>query len=135
MKFIAIHTLILISLLQVVLNNIDTYLKVTIVEATNLHCKLNNELYCNPYAEISFKYSTISKTSKSATCTKHPYFDSVFEFQPQICEEEEIYIHFYQFITPRDQAFLESYLYNEKQYDQGEIKPGYLGRIIIKFNH
>jgi len=111
--------------------NLNSYLKIDIIEAINLHCKLNNEFYCNPYTIIEFKYSSESKTSKQIECTKNPAWNSQFIFEPEYCKDI-IYIYFYQYLTPKDNAFLGDAVVDENLYERGNIKPGYLGRIIIE---
>lgn len=129
--FVILITLIFFSKTQC----FNTFLSINVMEAANLHCKQNNELYCNPYAEISFKYSTVMKTTKFSVCTKSPYFNSKFSFEPEICDDEEIYISLYQYMTPRDQNYLQEKAYNEEYYDKGDIRPGYLGRVVLKLKH
>jgi len=64
-------------------------------------------------------------------CTKHPSFGSSFSFEPQFCKDT-VYIYFYQYLTPRDNAFLGEAVIDEKLYEKGIIRPGYLGRIEIE---
>lgn len=135
MKFNRFFYILILLIFTTKIHNFDTLLSINIMEATNLHCKLNNELFCNPYAEISFKYSTVSKTTKFSVCTKSPYFNSKFLFEPEICDDEEIYISLYQYMTPRDSNFLQEKAYDEQYYDKGDIKPGYLGRVVLKLKH
>lgn len=107
-----------------------TYLKLDIVEAVNLHCKLNDEFYCNPYAEIEFKYSTEKRTSKRIECTKNPKWESGFSFEPSECQDH-VYINFYQYLTPKDKAYLGEAVSMQEHYEKGEISPGYLGRVTL----
>lgn len=110
---------------------ISSYLKIDIIEAVNLHCILNDEFYCNPYTIIEFKYSENSRSTQPKSCTKNPAWDSSFVFQPDYCKDV-VYIYFYQFLTPKDNAYLGDAVIYDDLFEKGNIKPGYLGRIIIQ---
>lgn len=112
-------------------SSLSSYLRLDIIEAVNLHCKLNNEFYCHPYAIVEFKYSSESRTSKQLQCTKHPAFGSSFTFEPEFCKDI-VYIYFYQYLTPKDNAFLGDAVIDEGLFEKGNIRPGYLGRIEIE---
>ena len=117
--------------ISVYATNLSSYLKIDIIEAMNLHCKLNNEFYCNPYTIIEFKYSSESKSTKREECTKNPQWNSNFVFTPESCKDI-VYVYFYQFLTPRDNAFLGESIIDENLFEKGNIRPGYLGRVIIE---
>lgn len=140
MKYICICNISCIFLILLITTQIITstettslssYLRIDIIEAVNLHCKLNNEFYCNPYAIVEFKYSGESRTSKQLKCTKHPSFASSFTFEPEFCKDV-VYVYFYQYLTPRDNAFLGDAVIDEDLYEKGNIRPGYLGRVVIE---
>ena len=110
---------------------LSSYLKIDLVEAVNLHCKLNNEFYCNPYTIFEFKYSSETKTSRSVECTKHPKWESSYTFTPELCKDL-LYINFYQYLTPRDNSYLDTAQNEDENVEKGDYKPGYLGRVILE---
>lgn len=109
----------------------SSYLRIDVVEAVNMHCKLNKELNCNPYAVVEFKYSTETRTTKSIECTKNPKWESDFSFEPEYCKDIA-YIYLYQYLTPKDQVEIGSAAIDYEEYDKGDVKPGYLGRITLE---
>ena len=136
--------------------NISTILKVTILEAVNLHCRENNELLCNPYAVISFKLNKqIEKSTYINYCTKSPYINSSFTFDLSICAEEEISIEMYQYYSSREINYFDSIINNNSlkfsdvnpfinnniikttnnSYFKGQYKPGFLGKIRLKLKY
>ena len=136
MKLIELYYILIIScsfssLLTYTSADPLSYLKISILSATNLHCRLNNEFHCNPYTTVSFKYSTSTQRSGENQCTKSPKFDSHFEFNPDRCKDL-VYVNFYQNLIPVDVAFLGTSIANqETNYEKGEIFPNYLGRVVF----
>ena len=112
-------------------SSMTSILKIEIVESVNLHCRLNNEFHCIPYAVIDFKFDSVSRSTNRLECTKTPVWESTFTFDPSNCKEV-ININFYQFLTPEDTAFLGSYVRDQDRFERGEINAGYLGRVIIE---
>jgi hypothetical protein len=109
----------------------NSYLRIDVVEAINLHCKMNHEFYCNPYAIVEFKFSSVSKSTKKVECTKNPSWESSFTFEPDVCKDV-VYINFYQYLTPRDHAFLGNSVISMERFEKGETKPGFLGRVVLE---
>ena len=109
----------------------DSFLKLDIVEAVNLHCKLNNEFHCNPYVVIKFEENqSKSQSTQIIECTKNPKWESSFTFHPKQCYGK-ITIMVYQFLSPNDIVFLggKNHLYDEQNFEKGETEAGYLGKI------
>ena len=107
-----------------------SYLKIDILEASNLHCLLNQDFHCNPYASIEFKHSKNTYTTEPINCTKSPQWESSFEITPEVCNEV-IYINFYQFLNPTNMNFLNGQIEGE-DYEEGNIKMGFLGRVVLE---
>ena len=107
-------------------------LKIDIVEAVNLHCKLNNEFHCNPYVVVNFEAeSSLSQSTHKIECSKNPKWESSFSFAPKECFGK-IHLYVYQFLTPNDINFIgEKHLYDEQDYNHGETSVGYLGKISL----
>lgn len=111
-----------------------SYLKIDIIDAVNLHCKRNNELFCNPYAIIEFKLSETSKTTKIINCTKNPKWDTSFSFNPEFCEDV-IKVHIFQYLDPRSEAFIgNAQLSSDDNLEKGFNKPGYLGSLNLELS-
>ncbi len=108
-------------------------LKIDVVEAVNLHCKLNNEFNCNPYVVINSESdSSINQSTHKLECTKNPKWESSFTFFPNQCYGK-ISLFVYQFLTPNDINFIgKKHLYDEQNYMKGETEAGYLGRIVLE---
>jgi len=133
MKLIEIYYILIITCSCLTLQRADplSYLKISILSATNLHCKLNNEFHCNPYATVSFKHSKDTQRSSENQCTKSPQFNSHFEFNLDRCEDLA-YVNFYQNLIPADIAFLGSSLPpDDTNFQKGEIFPNLLGRVVL----
>jgi len=107
-----------------------SYLKIDIVEASNLHCIDNQDFECNPYANIEFKHSPTVFTTQNIECTKSPQWESSFEINPTDCKEV-IYINFYQYLTKKNMNVLNDKLVGE-DFEEGNIKMGYIGRIVLE---
>ena len=113
--------------------SLESILMIDVVEAVNLHCKLNNEFHCNPYVVVNFENSSpaMSQSTHKVECTKNPKWESRFRFMPKQCFGK-INILIYQFLTPNDISFIgENHLYDEQDYYHGETIVGYLGRVIL----
>ena len=70
-------------------------LHVEIIEAVNVHCVNNNELTCNSYAVIHFKYNNEKESTSIMKCTNTPQWLSSFDFYLDICKEI-IYVDLFQ---------------------------------------
>lgn len=110
-----------------------SFLKIDVVEAVNLHCKMNNEFHCNPYAVIDFEnYEKLRQSTHKLDCTKNPKWESSFTFHPKLCSGR-FNVDIFQFLTPEDIAYIgKNNLYDEQNYNKGEIEAGYLGRVSLE---
>ena len=101
-----IHCIVIIIIISYIQSSSDTsnYLKIDILESTNLHCKNNNEFYCNPYAIVQLKRNGDKISTSTIKCTKHPQWMSSFIFHPSLCKDI-IYINFFQYFTQRDKEY------------------------------
>ena len=101
-----IHCIVIIIIISHIQSSSDTsnYLKIDILESTNLHCKNNNEFFCNPYAIVQLKRNGDKISTSTIKCTKHPQWMSSFIFHPSLCKDI-IYINFFQYFTQRDKEY------------------------------
>lgn len=129
-----IHCIIIIILITYIQSSSDTsnYLKIDIIESTNLHCKNNNEFFCNPYAIVQLKRNGDKISTSTIKCTKHPQWMSSFTFHPSLCKDI-IYINFFQYFTQRDKEYFGASPEN-MNFIKGFLNTGYLGRVVIELD-
>lgn len=129
-----IHCIVIIIIISHIQSSSDTsnYLKIDILESTNLHCKNNNEFFCNPYAIVQLKRNGDKISTSTIKCTKHPQWMSSFIFHPSLCKDI-IYINFFQYFTQRDKEYFGASPEN-MNFIKGFLSTGYLGRVVIELD-
>ena len=70
-------------------------LRVDVIEAVNVHCVGDNELTCNSYAVVQFKYCNDKESTQVMKCTNNPQWFSSFDFVLDVCKEI-IYVELFQ---------------------------------------
>ena len=88
--------LILIMLCYCCLSSVRrNRLRVDVIEAVNVHCVGDNELNCNTYTVVQFKYCNDKESTQVVKCTNNPRWFSSFDFVLDVCKDI-IYVELFQ---------------------------------------